>query len=91
MVSSIDSGINAVKLFNAANAFKSNPVKHQELSEENFSAQSGVDIRENSFLNDIDVEEIKEFARQAGEENFSEDDIKYGLKYGRSVLLDCSA
>ena len=33
-------------------------------------------------------EEIRQFAKNAGEENLSNEDIQYGLTYGRSVIAD---
>lgn len=80
--------INTVKLFNASNAFKASTVKPAE--QEN-TKEIGINIRENSILKNINVAEIKEYANSVGEINLSEDDIKYGLKYGRSVLVSYSA
>jgi hypothetical protein len=43
------------------------------------------------ILNEKDIKEIKKYAQMAGEENLSDDDIKYGLSYGRSVIIEYSA
>lgn len=90
MISSVDSSnnISAIRYFNAANAFKTQSVKPEPVLQEQ---EAGVDIKENSILKNIDVNEIKAFANSVGETNLSEDDIKYGLKYGRSVLVNYSA
>jgi len=85
MVNSIGtSNINPVQMFNAVNAFKSsgqiqdNPVA--ELSD-------GIDVNDN-ILQNQNIDEIKQFAKTAGEENLSNDDIQYGVTYGRSVIAD---
>ncbi len=94
MVSSLNanSNVNAVQLFSAANAFKSSmtsPIKPTgapipEVGE-------GIDINDDSLLKTKDIQEIRNYAKMMGEENLSEDDIKYGLSYGRSVIVEYSA
>ena len=49
---------------------------------------AGTEVKENSILRNIDVEEIKQYANSVGETNLSDEDIKYGLRFGRSVLID---
>ena len=49
---------------------------------------SGTDLNDNSILKSQDVDEIKKFAQMAGENDLTEDDIKYGLSYGRSVIVE---
>lgn len=84
-----NNNISAVRLFNAASAFnKSNPVKPEEQQQ---SADAGTEVLENSILKNIDVNEIKQYANSVGETSLSEEDIKYGLRFGRSVLIDYSA
>ena len=82
-----NSNISAIRFFNATNAFKTNPVKAQM---QDTQIESGTNIRENSILRDINVAEIKQYADSVGETNLSEEDIKYGLKFGRSVLINYS-
>ena len=48
----------------------------------------GVEINENLALKDSDIDEIKSFAKSAGEEDLSSEDIRYGVTYGRSVIAD---
>jgi len=48
----------------------------------------GIDINDNSILKNQDTNEIRQFAQIAGEENLSNEDIQYGLTYGRSVIAD---
>lgn len=84
-----NNNISAVRLFNAASAFnKSNPIKPEPQQQ---PADAGTEIRENSILKNINIEEIKQYANSVGETNLSEEDIKYGLRFGRSVLVDYSA
>lgn len=86
MVNAISSqNINPVQMFNALNAFKLNDkVQNKETPE----TSDGIEITDSSVLQNQDTEEIKQFAKTAGEENLSNDDIKYGLTYGRSVIAD---
>ncbi len=84
-----NSNISAVRFFNATNAFnKTNQVKSENQTPKE---DLGVEIKDNSLLKNINVAEIKQFADSVGETNLSDEDIKYGLKYGRSVLIDYSA
>ena len=39
-------------------------------------------------INNYSASEIRKFAQMAGEENLTEEDIKYGLSYGRSVIVE---
>ena len=41
-----------------------------------------------SLLDRIDVNDVRECAKTVGEFNISDDDIKYGLLYGRSVIAE---
>lgn len=86
MVNAIGSNnINPIQMFNAVNAFKSNEqIKNNEIPD----ISEGIDINDNSILKNQDTTEIKQFAKIAGEENLSNEDIQYGLTYGRSVIAD---
>lgn len=86
MVNSINSNnINPIQMFNAVSAFKSSsPIDEQKIPE----TSDGTNINDSSILQDQDVAEIKEFAKTVGENNLSNDDIQYGLTYGRSVIAD---
>lgn len=78
--------INPIQMFNAVNAFKaSDQIQKQEIIPE---VSDGIDINDNSILKNQDTEEIRQFAKIVGEENLSNDDIQYGLTYGRSVIAD---
>lgn len=86
MVNSISTpNINPVQMLNATNAFKaSEQIKENKVPE----ISDGIDINDSSILKNQNTNEIKQFAKIAGEENLSDDDIQYGLTYGRSVIAD---
>ena len=91
MVGNIGSSqVSAIQLLNAANAFKytkvQTPIEQQQIKEPQTS--NGTDINDDSILKSQNVDEIKKFAQMAGENDLSEDDIKYGLSYGRSVIVE---
>lgn len=78
--------INPIQMHSALSAFKSSETKPQEQIFPDVS--DGIDIGNDEILNNRNIDEIKEFAKTAGEENLSEEDIKYGITYGRSVIAD---
>ena len=89
MVSQINSNVSAIQLLNAANAFRNTKVTtpiESELLEPVTS--NGVDLADDNILKSQNVEEIQKFAKMAGENNLTIDDIKYGLSYGRSVIVE---
>lgn len=86
MVNSISSpNINPVQLLNAVNAFKSTTTVQEPKIPE---TSDGIEINGNNILENQNVDEIKKLAQKAGEENLSNEDIQYGLTYGRSVIAD---
>lgn len=90
MLTGISTGAsNSVQAFTAANAFKNaqEALKNKHQIEDN--TPSGVDLKDNNnLLKDQDIEDIRKYAKIAGEENLSNEDIKYGLTYGRSVIAE---
>lgn len=83
----VNSNINPVQMFSAVNAFKASaPVldKTQGTPE----TSDGIAINDNGILENQNLDEIKQFAKTAGEDGLSNDDIQYGLTYGRSVIAD---
>lgn len=94
MLGSVNSSnVSAIQLLNAANAFKntrvSNPIEQQQNSIPQIS--DGIDINDDSILKSQNIDEIKKYAKMvqgAGENDLSEEDIKYGLSYGRSVIVE---
>ncbi len=86
MVSSINSGISPIQLLNATNAFKAIDKKPEELQEE---ISEGVNLNDNNnLLTEIDAKDVRKYASMMGENSISDDDIKYGLTYGRSIIAD---
>ena len=78
--------ISAIQRFSAVNAFKNATVTKPQV-EEPFTTD-GIEINDDSILKSQNVSEIRKFAQMAGEENLTEEDIKYGLSYGRSVIVE---
>lgn len=91
MVTSISSqNINPLQFYKATNAFKQATPK-QETAKPNIDepqTSSGIDFQDDYLLKKVDINEIKKYAQDIGEENLSTNDIKYGLAYGRSVIVD---
>lgn len=86
----IKSGVNSVQQFSALNAFKNNKtIKPQEEVQEKPDVASGTKTTSTpSLLERIDVEDVRKCAETVGEFNISDDDIKYGMLYGRSVIAE---
>ncbi|MBR1943628.1 hypothetical protein IJ843_07835 [bacterium] len=91
MLTGISTGAsNQIQAFTAANAFKNaqDALKNDKTRVED-NTPSGVDLKDNNILlKDQNLAEIRDFAKIAGEENLTDEDIKYGLTYGRSVIAD---
>ena len=88
MLSSIGQN-NSVQQFSALNAFKTaqNPQKQEDINTPELS--EGINTSSNvNLLDKIDVNELRKCAETVGEFNISDDDIKYGLLYGRSVIAE---
>ena len=79
---------NSVQEFSALNAFRSNR-NVQKPEAEDTEISKGVNTTSaKTLLDRIDVNEVRECAKTVGEFNSSDDDIKYGLLYGRSVIAE---
>lgn len=86
MVNAIgSSGVNPIQMFNAVSAFKTTEKVHNNEIPE---ISDGLEVNDNNILKNQDTEEIRQFAKTVGEENLSNEDIQYGLTYGRSVIAD---
>ncbi len=91
MVSSI-SGNSSLQMISALNAFKSEAAVNNKPVQTDLNTSSGINLSDNdSLLQDIDMTEIRDCASKVGETNLTDDDIKYGLTYGRSVIADYTA
>lgn len=89
MLSSIGQS-NNVQRFSAVNALKTsaNLVKPQETASQAEKNQESLISAPKGLLERVDVEELRKCAEYVGEFNISDDDIKYGLMYGRSVIAE---
>ena len=93
MLNGISSGAsNQVPAFTAANAFRvAQQALEQGQKQQQDNTPSGVDLKDNDvILRHQNINEIKDIAKSVGETNLSDEDIKYGLTYGRSVIADFS-
>lgn len=89
MTAPISSNISSIQLLQATNAFKSATAKKQEqpeFVEEEISVPKETPTR----FAQHNLDEIKEYAKMFGDDNLSNEDIKYGMFYGRSVIVDYS-
>ena len=86
----VNTDVNSVQQFSAVNAFKSNKtLKPQGEVKEKPETLSGVKTSSTpSLLDRIDVADVKKCAEYVGEFNLSDEDIKYGILYGRSVIAE---
>ena len=82
--------INSVQQFSAVNAFRNNRnLKSAEAVQEKPELSSGTKTTSTpSLLDRIDVNDVRKYAESVGEFNISDDDIKYGMLYGRSVIAE---
>ena len=87
MLTGISTGAsNSIKSFTAVNAFKTTQDATQKHTD---NTSSGVELNDNNFLlKNQDLSEIRNYAKIVGEDNLSDEDIKYGLTYGRSVIAE---
>ena len=92
MVSSVNS--TNIQRFSAVNALKTSAnfnKQNVEEKENNFAEQSeinGTKAAPKSLLERVDVNDIRKCAEYVGEYNITDEDIKYGLMYGRSVIAE---
>ncbi len=88
MVSSIN-GNSSLQMINALNAFNANKRIEQTNNPMDLDTSNGINLLDNdNILKDIDTTEVRNFAQKVGEINLTDEDIKYGLTYGRSVIAD---
>ena len=92
MLSSVGQN-NNVQRFSAVNALKTSANllnKPTEKFDESLTdkTSSGTNAAPKSLLDRVDVTDIRKYAEFVGEFNISDDDIKYGLMYGRSVIAE---
>jgi len=84
---------NNVQIFSAVNALRNNAVlsKSSEAEQDNAiqdNTSSGVNSAPKGLLERVDVSDIRKYAETVGEYDITDEDIKYGLMYGRSVIAE---
>ncbi len=88
MISSIN-GNSSLQMINALNAFGANRRIEQQNNTVDYDTSNGINLSDNdNLLNNIDTKDVRNFAQKLGEINLTDEDIKYGLTYGRSVIAD---
>lgn len=88
MVSSIN-GNSSLQMISALQAFGANRRVEQQQNIMDFDTSNGINLSDNdNLLKEIDTTEVRNFAQKVGEMNLTDEDIKYGLTYGRSVIAD---
>ena len=90
MVSGITTGVtNPISIMNATKAFQNAQKSLQSSLPIVDETSNGIDLKDtNELLLNKNISEIQKFAKYVGENELTVDDIKYGLKYGRSVIAD---
>ena len=86
----VNSGVNAVQQFSALNSFRNNKTLKpaEEMQEAPEVADGTKTTSSPSLMDKIDVNEIRKCAEYVGEYNITDEDIKYGMIYGRSVIAE---
>ena len=92
MLSSVGQN-NNVQRFSAVNALKSSASQLNKPAESERdsiieSTSAATRVAPKGLLERVDVADIRKCASFVGEFNISDDDIKYGLMYGRSVIAE---
>ena len=92
MLSSVGQN-NNVQRFSAVNALRTSAAQLNKPAEQEQNSiventSDGVKSAPKGLLERVDVTDIRKHASFVGEFNISDDDIKYGLMYGRSVIAE---
>ena len=92
MLSSVGQN-NNVQRFSAVNALRTTSNQLSKNAEKNQDSvieetSSATKTAPKGLLERVDVADIRKCAEFVGEFNISDDDIKYGLMYGRSVIAE---
>ena len=88
MVSSIGQN-NNVQRFSAVNALRSSAAQLKPQSSEVSTPEDlSTRVAPKGLLERINVDEVRECAKTVGEYNITDEEIKYGMMYGRSVIAE---
>ena len=96
MIDSISSNISSLQLLRAQNAFnqaKKAPDEKPEIQEQQEAKEEISSIKSSTPLEKLQDKIIDEIRGDLTviNEDITDEDIRYGLTFGRSVLVDCSA
>ncbi len=81
-------GVNLLQYLNAKNAFQNiNTEKKNNDVDINLNKKVENTFDDKNMVSKINTQEVKNYATQMNE-TLTDDDIKYGLVYGRSVIAD---
>ncbi len=81
-------GVNLLQYLNAKNAFQNiNTEKKNNDDDINLNKKVENTFDDKNMVSKINTQEVKNYATQMNE-TLTDDDIKYGLVYGRSVIAD---
>lgn len=83
-------GVNLLQYLNAKNAFQNiNTEKKNNDDDDDINLNKKVEntFDDKNMVSKINTQEVKNYATQMNE-TLTDDDIKYGLVYGRSVIAD---
>ena len=82
-------GINLLQYISAKNAFQNINLekKNDKIDDINQKKEVENTFDDKNLVANINTQEVKNYASQMNE-NLTDDDIKYGLVYGRSVIAD---
>lgn len=81
-------GVNLLNYISAKNAFQNiNTNTKGDNTEINQNKEVQNTFDDKNMVSKINTQEVKNYASQMNE-NLTDDDIKYGLVYGRSVIAD---
>ena len=81
-------GVNLLQYLNAKNAFQNiNTEKKNNDEDINLNKKVENTFDDKNMVSKINTQEVKNYATQMNE-TLTDDDIKYGLVYGRSVIAD---
>lgn len=88
MISSVNQNrVNNLQNFTSINISKY--AEKKDLNQNQEVENLGINTRnDKNVLQNIDLVELRKYAEYAGESNITDDDIRYGLIYGRSVIAD---
>ena len=81
-------GVNLLQYLNAKNVFQDiNTEKKNNDDDINLNKKVENTFDDKNMVSKINTQEVKNYATQMNE-TLTDDDIKYGLVYGRSVIAD---